>query len=769
MNINLFGNELSDSNQKINLTNINSLSEFEKLNLYKNIDSQNKNSSKYLETEDSHFNNPIINSTPNKQVKINNFNEGNFSNANVYKMIDGDTHYKRVDKINFYSKERNRPDIMNDNSDMRYQETETEINNTSCEYGPLKISNYAKIKDFYSRNNKGKLIDISSNLINDNDEDIITNSNNIEKNNSLGRPNYPFLFPLTNKNMNSNKIHFNFNVNNSINTPTKLFHNPAFRLENKIGENTTKINDNNIVNSSLFDKSNFYSTSKRVNPLDKHIVSNLNFNNSIKNRILQNSNKNPNVSPNNSKEFHDIKKIINPKIRIVSRNVNERANYDPHTANDKSINMTEDFNSLINKTSPSLIEEKNTFNIENNLVEESQVKNKDSDEKVYIQSKEQNLQKASSFGKNSANYMEHSSTNKTPQDEKDSDDPNNYNCFNRNNININENLNNNFKNETKNINKESSKNSSTIDEDYKNRDTKSEYQKKLQIHSNQDLNNNFNSDKNIVNNQNQNEEDPKADSKKEYIRPHSRNEEEKEMTFNVGNNFQKNFNDIVSTTSKEAILDENDANLAFINKSSKNSSQKDYVISDSNEVEEIEISGKLASMDYSSSTLKKISSPHNSLRDKIEKMNSTNTKNIGSNCSLKNNLVNQASNYIDTKMTILDVSGLKICGSNSKFITKDSEKEMTMKSQFNKNISKEDKIKIDNLIRNLDKKLDSRNKNDQGQNNSNKDLNAYGKNTEIKEKVNEMKTIFKSNSLTNKTGSFGFFREVLFYNLEILF
>lgn len=750
LNINLFGNDLSNSTHKINSTNINSLSEFEKLTNYKNIDSQTKNSSKYLETEESNYtNNHLnINTNLNKQMKINNFHEVNLSNENAFRKID----LNKLGRISLNNQGRNMPDL-NNKFMLNYLETDTEINNTSSEYGQPNISKFSKIKNFYSRNNFSKINDRSTDLINKTEADLIMNSNNIKKNALLRRPYSPFLLPKTNKISNSKNIQFSYNINNSIHTPTKLFQIPVFHKDfNKIGEN---------INNKKKEKNNL-SPKKDDNSNNNYNFPNINFSNSIKNRILQKSIINSNTPNNLSMEFNDFKKIINPKIRIVSRNMDERAYYNSQTVNDKKNNITEDNNRYINKTTP--------FSLEDN--KDTKIYNFEVNNKNYYKLEKDHSQNNKLNNLNYLNPLEHND-NFLLQERQTFNSYNDFeNISSNNNDNKNNIINNVLKSESKKEVKESSKNSSNISEDLENPNTKSESQNEKKFNSNENVNNCFNCNKNLQSNYNHNEKGKKNDTKKENILPINRSEEDREMAFNVGSNYNRNFNDIVSTTSKEAILDENDANLAFINKSSKNSSQKDYVISDSNEVEEIEISGKLISMDYSNSTLKKKSSTNNSLRDKNDKLNSLNKKNKGSNYSLKNNLVNQASNNnIESKVSILDISGLKNSSLNPLFNNKDSQKEF-LKSNLNKVISKEDKIKIENLIRNLDSKIDSRNRNFNSNDNSLKNLNVQDnkieREREIVEKNDEFKTTHKSNSLNNRNGSFGVFKEVFIFKFILI-
>ncbi len=654
LNINLFENELSDSNQRINLTNINTISELAKFNNYKNIDSQTKNSSNYLETEESKYNNALnINCNLNKQLLINNFNEINLNNENGYKRID-------LNRLN-----------VNNKFMLNFLETDNEINNTSSESGLPEISKFAKIKDFYSRNNLSKINDISASLINQTEGDLNQNSNNIEKNTSLDKQKYrSILLPMTNKNINSKKMQFSYNLNNFTQTPTKLFHIPEFKkVINKTEDSINIPNENNKPNRSLIESPNRNYLSKH-----HHISPNLNFINSIKNRINQKSIKTSDT-PTNISNDNDYKKKIHPKIRIISRNVEERDHSETINDKHKHDKITEINNSYKNGVTPISICNK-TDQTKNLYTKETEKLNMD-----YLdQIKNSKVQDTESYNNNDENIYVN-------------DKYNNHNSL---------------KNQSMIKVYKSNKEASNVVEEFNKLDRKIETQKTTDFISNENLNRSCNCKKNLQDNQNHNERDQIEDEKKENYIPYSRNDEDREITFNVSKDSNKNFTDNGSVTSKEAIFDENDSNIAFINKSSKNSSHKDYVISDSNDVE-IEISGKLISMDYSNSTLKKKASTNKSFSQKDDKINYLNSKKRESKNSLKLFLANQVSNHIDSKVTILDISGLKNSNSNAQATIKDSHKEF-LKANLNKNHCQDDKIEIENLIKNLDKKIDSRNK-----------------------------------------------------------
>jgi hypothetical protein len=720
LNINLFGNDLSESNQKINLTNINSLCDLEKLNNFKNIDSGTKNSSKYLETEYSNYNNPQnFTSKINKNLKINNFNGYNFNNDNPYKRVDLNSQNYKFGRKSLLIQGRNRQDIHN-KFILSNLDTDTEMNYSSSENGHPKISKFSKfskMKNFYSKNNFCKMDDINSNFINQTE----TNSMMYCYNNELRKPSHsPILIPLTNQNINTKKINYNYNLNNSINTPTKLFHIPGFKMSNNIDKDINKTSQNENF-SNKFNLNNA--------DMKKQNITNLNFSNSIRKRILQNSIKNSDMPIYKSKDLNDYKKIINPKIRIVSRNIEGKGSYKSQTFNEQK-DIQEMDNNFINRTIPLPQEEKEKklFDIykdqNTNLYNEVRGDNENYLSNVISIEKENNvvsnfIDKRPSFNNN--------------------DDKNKY-------INSDENLNCGLENESNKMIKESRKDASTIKENYKN-DSRNENQDTMYINTNENFNACCNC-KTLPKNLSQKEKNESEESKKENNHANNRNEDDKEMTFNMGNNYKKIFNDIVSAASKEALLDEIDTNLAFMNKSSKNSSQKDFIISDSNDVEEFEISGKLITMDYS--TLKKKSSPQNSLKEK-------NDKNKGSNYYLRNNVINQISNNIESKLSILDISGLKNSNSNPKVIRKDSDKDI-MKNNMSNKMPTEDKIKIENLLKNLNKKDDLSKQITESRNDSLKNLkvkeNIFESEKEIKEKNDENKNT--NNGIVN----FGVFRGV---------
>jgi len=504
-------------------------------------------------------------------------------------------------------------------------------------------------------------------------------------------------------------------------------------MSDNIDKDTYKTSQNENFNDKL-----------NLNNADikKKNITNLNFSNSIRKRILRNSIKNSDMPIDKSKDLNDYKKIINPKIRIVSRNIEEKGSYKSQTFNEQK-NIQEMNNNFINRTTPPPQEEK--------------------EKKVLDIYKDQNTKLCNEVRGDNENYL----SNKISIEKENNVNSHfidkrpsfNNNEGNNKYFNSDENLKFGLQIESNKMIKESRKDASTIKENYKNHDTRNENQDSNNINTNENFNACCNC-KILKKNLCQKENNESVVSKKENNYENNRIEDDKEMTFNMGNNFKKCFNDIVSAPSKEALLDETDTNLAFMNKSSKNSSQKDFIISDSNDVEEFEKSGKLITMDYSYSTLKKKFSNPNSLKEK-------NDKKKGSNYSLSNNLINQISNNIESKLSILDINGLKNYNSNPKVISKDSDKDI-IKNNLSNKMTTEDKIKIENLLKNLNKKDDLSEQITDSENNSLKNLkvkeNMFESEKEIKVKNDDDK------STKIEIGNFGVFRGVnIFLIFKIIF
>jgi len=800
LNSNLLANELSDSNHRKNFFNKNSLNDFEKVNIRSEIDSISKNNSKYLESDDT-----------------NNYQDLILNNINANK------------KISFINPRKISPQIKTDfiinNSDISYENK----NNIYNKNNNPQIIKYSKIKNLNAPSDIRKSNNIRTNFITENVDENVLICTKTDKNNSFAKPSLsPILFPITNKNTTKKKIDYKHDLNNSIHTPTKLFQIPPLNFSNKIeckaGKREEKLiksplkNDiyNGIQNNF---NSNVNESFIKINQAMKNDLScNLNFRNSIKEKNFQNGLKNTNTPINISRNSPQFRKILNPKIRIVSRNMDEKVYMNTEISEEKNFN----YQNIINNSNNDKIKD---YNTSSEIIKFNERHIKDSNqsnmiinnvnEDVFIDKNDtngKNIYRSSNIEKPCSKIMDMLIKN-NENFKKNLDDEiiKNSTKTNYSNKEVNITLNNQVR---ENLIKQKE---TLVSKEKLDSNSKKEIDKNVQDYYEQSLNSNTNepiikplinnkkeqdsSRHSKINNKNENEDTKNIQNdqnkinndldKKILENENLRNNIELEKTEknfildhinSNGSNFnvkQKNSNDVISITSKEAILDQNDSNLIYIKKSSKLSSQNDYVISDSNEIEEIEISGKLISRENSISTSKKhfVLLSQTSLKEKNEESNVLKINiniNKGSNFSLKNNLIRENSNNIDSGVSLNDNDDLKkINNKLNQKIKLESDKEDTSKKNQNKEILEAERLKIENLIKNLENVQHQNDINDNNCQNENILIEeSRCINNKIKDNLNicNIHNIYdklfdflksQNNILNNNKNNFGAFKEVI--------
>ncbi len=852
MNFNMNRNS-SDSINKINSTKINSNADSDKLGIIKNFEINstnndngdktdiNKSSSKYLESEESNnnnnynkiiLNNKNFNNRLKKNLKLTNYN--NYNNLNIdltNKNLGVKGNFESTNEKDFrnlfnYNNSVKAEKIFNKNfnyqTDFSLNLVAEQENNLNLENGSMKNeeSKYSKLKNFYAKNNLGMLKNLNN--ISAIDSNIINNSNALAKAeneeisytentpiNKIGKTSFftqskisPLLVPISNKYSNNKSIYYNRNLDNSVHTPTKLF-----QLTNLKGENILIKNNNNKKNevesnvecNSLLIKNLKNSRNKNIDLNEK------NYSNFISNNTIKYMNTRDSYSFNKlntskqkiiSKDYGDYKKIIIPKIRIVSRNNVEKTlnleNYfaEKNTKNEASCIINETF---VNKTTNN-----NNINFEFNKERSSgnsnvNLNNKNNKLKNCIN---ENNQIAKANDNSDNNFFTNQKSNKIKNEDKNKKEvkihyaiqnTNNISVFNNDNYCNDSNFN--HGNLYKNVNFDNNQIDSAkknkniyLQENLKelifDKNTLEKKVEKLDHLSNNHLSNKESGIRSYIKDKISNYDNPKNNSSPIEIIKESKNSLVDKLP--EDNNIKKNYDGLIIHKTKDVMSDVNDSNIVCLNKSSKCSSQKDIIITDSNENEEIDISGKLISIDNSNTSLIKKNSTKNSLKEKPDDFNNLKInshqgetfikENKGSNFSLKNNFLKENNTIIDSKVTILDINSFKNSNVNSKQkIGLESEKEI-----LTKDITKEEKFNIDNLIKNLQVKNETVEiakennskivnytiKVDSHINDTNNSLNTIDEKNKKDEKNKNDKS---KNIINKKRGTFGMFKQVKFF------
>ena len=635
-NLNLFSNKINDYNNGYNVINdnLNSLYEYNNLHRIKKLD-LTKKINKCYESEESRYN-----------IDKENFEVKGINSENC---IDNNNNYKKIDNIKNCNNNKNiSRNSMNISSNhlINYMETDSDNN---------KYKQFSKLKNFYAKT--------KNNLINKTSNDIINDSKG-EKSLFLKNSHSPIGLPISTKSINNKNIYYNYNLNNTLNTPTKLF----------------EISNPKYIDKSL--EKSYIKNHNKINDKDE----NFDYSNSFKNKIFSNY------------KYSNYKKILNSKIRIVSRNMDEKLFTDNTNINDFCFSTKNNLNSSQNKNFT-----ENTSNFNTSGISDSETKlvyNEKIIKKIISENKEIEFLKSSLIPNNIISNDTEFYLIKGSQEKKN--------------------------NENNSLFENIKENSNKIFEGKENSFITQESSSKICPNCSNNNSNKIN-ENNLVN---------KLD-------------EEKNINFSNPENKVQDGNNLT----KEEIKFDN-FNIKVENKSSKDSSQKDFVISDSNNEieEEMEISANFTSGKNSHSHLTKINSENYSLKHLInENLKENSNNNSKKNLNIKNNNNINMNNNQDSRMTILNVTEIK--KNSRKKIDYENLKEG---KQGNLNeMSNEDKIKIENIIRNIDE--------------NNRNQISPEKNIETQEdKKNLNKNCSRNNiqsKISNNFSNFQIFKEVNIFNL----
>lgn len=683
-------NEHSEPNGRFNLENINSILEREKFTRKKNI-----HISKNYESEESVLNNP--------NTCINNKNE-KFQSSEE-KLLDNNLYANKINpscdsnilerilrmknnkspsfnKINEFKITSNKNTNMNISSNciinmsnplIDLNHNEDNYNNNSNSRN-LNKQRFSKLNNFYT---KSKINSSGTNLTTtDND---ITIANTQEANSILRLKKASLPVPLSTMDVNHKKILFNYNLNNTQHTPTKLFqisHNNTTTLNNSNNSYINRIvpkhiiNDKNQTNSSIADGN--------YNEIDSH----LNFNSSIKNKILQ-SCKPLKFSEIYQRDSNDNKKIINSKIKIISRDIDHN--------NSHHFNLSEEENNNHAKQ-----------NKNNNIDNNDDLLNEKLNSKLKAEKNYSVINKNSETGQGEIINKVNSKFNRIHESE-------NKNLSNNNNYSSNKKV---FKDQKE----ENKENNNTMTFPVKKNDKRENLLLKPNKITGEDS-----SSQNSKSKVCEHSGTKCAECKRsiEYHKNKSEAEEEKELTFfenkeaninNTTNNYESEKKKSINKASEDSLnidkIKHKNKKKEYVLKNLDESSEREYAISESNEIDECELDVKSNnnSKDHKNHKISNYDSKNILFINKQEQNHNSNifsqdkfTKKSSS--SIKNS----ANKNQDSKVTVLDISSKY--NNLNKFISSQGDSIDNYEKNYNNiynhsNNNQEENKKIENMIKN---------------------------------------------------------------------